>query len=157
MTITNSELVSAHNFERFLPCCFSCSLAWPMLGSGLWWSSRGRRTSSWGGVQEKGAHTFRTAVHRRCPLEGSYFQFLIHVLFFLFTNDPSGLPPPRSVWQQLEGTERDFPPHTHFFHPVMGANFVLWTQNTDTVLRTSEVLYLYFSPNPNPMELNVQV
>lgn len=30
VTVTNSELVSTHNFERFLPCCFCCSVAWPM-------------------------------------------------------------------------------------------------------------------------------
>lgn len=29
--ITKSELVSAHNFERFLPCCFCCGVVWSTL------------------------------------------------------------------------------------------------------------------------------
>lgn len=45
----------------------------------------------------------------------------------------------------------------YFFHPVMDADFVLWAQNIDTILRTSEALYLYFSTSPSPTDLNVQV
>lgn len=32
MTVTNSDLVSAYNFERILPCCFCCGVAWPAFG-----------------------------------------------------------------------------------------------------------------------------
>lgn len=31
-TVANSDLVSAYNFERILPCCFCCSVAWPAFG-----------------------------------------------------------------------------------------------------------------------------
>jgi len=79
---------------------------------------------------------------------------LIHVLFYLFTSDLSGLPPPRSV---SEGTEMDFIVVVLVFHPIMDVDFVLWVQNTDTELKTSDVLCLYFSPSPDTSELNVQV
>jgi len=142
MTITNSELVSAHNFERFLACYFCCSVVWPTIDSDLQWSSRGRRTSSWGGVQETGMHTGRTAAHCRCSLEASYLQFS-----FMFSS--IFLPVTFQVYhlQDLCLKEQKWILLLlfYFFHPILNVDFVLWVQNTDIELKTSDVLCLLFS------------